>query len=57
MSAINCESEKYAQCTCTKTDCPRYGKCCACVAAHAKNGNLPSCLRDLKKPEEQTSGQ
>jgi len=32
-------------CTCPKTECANYAKCCACVARHAEQGNLPFCLR------------
>ena len=57
MSATTCEFVNHSKCTCTKTECPRHGKCCACVAAHGANGQLPFCLRDLKKPEEQAATQ
>lgn len=40
------------ECTFPK-ECPRHGKCCACVAHHRKNGKLPHCLRDLNvQPQE-----
>lgn len=35
----------YFKCTCSK-ECPRHGKCCACIAHHRKHGKLPHCLRD-----------
>ena len=35
----------YFDCTCPK-ECPRHGKCCACVAHHRKIGKLPHCLRE-----------
>ena len=35
----------YFDCTCPK-ECPRHGKCCACVAHHSKIGKLPHCLRE-----------
>ncbi len=41
-----------AQCICPSEDCERRGLCCACVAAHRSNGNLPVCLRDLPKKED-----
>ena len=34
------------ECACTNVDCDNYGKCCACVANHRNNGNLPVCLRE-----------
>ena len=34
----------YFECTCPK-ECPRHGKCCACVAHHREHGKLPHCLR------------
>jgi len=38
------------ECTCPKTDCPRHGKCCDCVAFHREgNVNLPVCLRSMGK--------
>lgn len=41
-----CEHSPAIDCPCPK-DCPRHGKCCACVAHHREHGNLPLCLRDL----------
>ena len=32
-------------CPCPSKSCPDYGKCCACVAKHRDNGDLPMCLR------------
>jgi len=32
-------------CPCPKTECDNHAKCCVCVAKHAEQGNLPSCLR------------
>lgn len=39
------------ECPCPK-ECPRHGKCCACVAHHREHGKLPNCLRNLPKKEE-----
>jgi len=50
-----CEYGKYQECPCTKTECVRHKKCCACVANHAQKGNLPACLR--KKETEVVAGQ
>jgi hypothetical protein len=33
-----------AACTCTYEPCSRKGKCCACIAYHKRNGELPGCL-------------
>lgn len=45
-----CEhSPETIDCPCPK-DCPRHGKCCACVAHHRRIGKLPSCLRNV--PQE-----
>ncbi len=41
-----CPHNPDIECPCPK-DCPRHGKCCACVAHHCNMGNLPRCLRDL----------
>jgi len=49
----NCEARKHAQCTCTNVECPRHGKCCACVAVHAEKGNLPACLRKKEAENKQ----
>jgi hypothetical protein len=45
---MSCETNKSIVCPCAST-CDRHGKCCACVAHHASNGNLPACLREPKK--------
>lgn len=37
----------YFECTCPK-ECPRHGKCCACVAHHRAMGKLPHCLRSIE---------
>ncbi len=39
-----CEHSPAIACPCPK-DCPRHGKCCACVAHHRKGHKLPACLR------------
>ncbi len=31
-------------CTCTYEPCSRKGNCCACIAYHRSNGELPGCL-------------
>ncbi len=42
-----------AECSCPKTDCPRHGLCCECIAAHKNRVNdpmikrFPHCLREL----------
>ncbi|MCK9322694.1 MAG: hypothetical protein M0P07_01840 [Candidatus Methanomethylophilaceae archaeon] len=34
------------KCDCPKTECPRHGKCCECVAYHRdEKQNIPVCLR------------
>jgi hypothetical protein len=33
-----------AACTCTYVSCEKRGQCCACVAYHRANGELPGCL-------------
>jgi hypothetical protein len=42
-----CENVK--DCTCPKTSCKDYKKCCDCVAKHRKSGGLPHCLREIAK--------
>lgn len=32
------------KCACTNRSCPRRGSCCACVAYHQKQGEIPGCL-------------
>lgn len=40
------------ECPCPK-DCPRHGKCCACVQHHRENGDkLPACLRGIEWKEQ-----
>ena len=31
-------------CSCPKTTCPNYKKCCACVIKHKETDSLPHCL-------------
>jgi len=31
-------------CTCTYVACPRHGHCCACIAHHRAQGEVPGCL-------------
>lgn len=39
---MNCDNKR--ACTCT-FDCPRHGKCCACVAHHRDNNEgVPGCF-------------
>lgn len=38
-------AENKKHCTCPSADCPRHGKCCACVLFHRERGNAPMCLR------------
>ncbi len=33
-----------ASCACTYEPCSRKGRCCACIAYHKRNGELPGCL-------------
>jgi len=37
--------ENVTTCTCPKTTCPNYKKCCDCVKQHVNLGGLPHCLR------------
>jgi len=48
--AMPCENVK--ECSCPKTDCERYKKCCECVKSHKERGYLPHCLRPLEQPAE-----
>ena len=38
-----CEHNSSIKCTCTY-DCPRHGKCCACLANHVGSGDFPACF-------------
>ncbi|MDR0248853.1 MAG: DUF6485 family protein [Oscillospiraceae bacterium] len=38
-----CEHNKSAQCPCTYS-CGKHGKCCECVAYHARAGEFPACF-------------
>ena len=40
-----CENVK--ECSCERTECERYKKCCECVKSHRERGYLPHCLRPL----------
>jgi len=31
-------------CTCTYKGCPRWGKCCECIAYHNAKKQVPGCL-------------
>jgi len=39
--------ENVVDCTCERTECENYKKCCACVKSHRERGYLPHCLRPL----------
>jgi hypothetical protein len=42
VTMINCDSRRSCPCT---YDCPRHGKCCACVADHRDNNEgVPGCI-------------
>jgi len=32
------------ECSCPKSECPNYKKCCACVLNHKETDSLPYCL-------------
>ena len=44
MSECTNQKKNAATCTCTYAACERRGACCACVAYHRDNGQLPGCL-------------
>ncbi len=33
-----------SKCACTYLACPRRGNCCACVAYHKRQDEIPGCL-------------
>jgi len=35
--------ENRRSCPCTYPSCPRFGKCCECIAYHRRMGELPGC--------------
>ena len=37
-------NKKMVPCPCTYVACKRRGKCCDCVANHAKVGEFPACF-------------
>ena len=39
--AKNCSNT--GKCACTYPDCPRHGKCCACLSYHLGQQQLPAC--------------
>ena len=39
---LKCQRVK--RCSCPKTDCENYGKCCACIVKHRETDSLPFCL-------------
>ena len=42
---MDCTKEKNLKnCTCTYEPCARKGACCACIAYHRANGELPGCV-------------
>jgi len=32
------------ECSCPKTNCPNYNKCCDCIIKHRETDSLPFCL-------------
>ncbi|MGD0234517.1 MAG: DUF6485 family protein [Syntrophorhabdales bacterium] len=36
--------ENLSACTCTYMSCDRRGKCCACIAYHRKQQEIPGCF-------------
>ena len=48
-----CENVK--ECSCPRTDCARYKKCCECVKNHREKGNLPRCLRPPEPPKNKAN--
>jgi len=44
--------ENLATCTCSYVSCDKRGKCCACVAYHRMNRELPGCF--FSKEAEKT---
>ncbi|MCL1834107.1 MAG: DUF6485 family protein [Leptospirales bacterium] len=40
---MSCEHNKTIKCSCTY-NCSRHGKCCECVAYHAKSKEFPACF-------------
>lgn len=42
---MDCIVDKGKQhCTCTYTNCPHHGRCCACVANHRRKQEMPGCF-------------
>jgi hypothetical protein len=48
---MSCETNKSMQCPCTYS-CDKNGKCCACIAYHARSGEFPACF--FSKAAEKT---
>jgi len=46
-----CNTNTSMECPCTYS-CQNHGKCCACVAYHAKSGEFPACF--FSKAAEKT---
>jgi len=46
VAVASCENQKKnaAACPCTYTSCDKRGACCACVAYHRANDELPGCF-------------
>ena len=42
-----CEHNKSINCPCTYS-CNKNGKCCECVAYHARSGEFPACFFTAK---------
>jgi len=38
-----CENNNSMKCNCTY-NCPKHGKCCACLANHVGRGEFPACF-------------
>lgn len=42
---MECDLNKnLGECTCSYESCSRRGKCCACVAYHRRNDEIPGCF-------------
>ena len=48
---MSAECSNNRPCTCPKTDCKNYGKCCDCVAAHLGYGSPPNCFNKKEEGE------
>lgn len=50
MNVVACENNR--PCACRNVGCKNHGRCCACVANHRAQGNLPFCLYTPEQIEE-----